>query len=382
MFEYFERNFGWSFLIAKVLAARGQMAEIDRVCRPLLPLQTTAEGYDGWIEGWSREAGRVRGLADLDIERGDAFGAGRKLLRAAMYFIAAEARARSGDPRRLENYRSALACFEKGVALAGEPVEITRIPYQGTTLPALFTSPAGVDKPPCIVVLNGFDSVKEFNYLNGLPAALARYGIATLLIDHPGTGGALRLQGLKGIAETELPVAAALDHLEMRGAVDPNRLGVIGVSLGGYYAPRAAAFEPRLRCCVAWGAMWDYGKLCRGRLDGSGSGSVYADWLDQYRFVFGDDVGVASSVTDRMTLEPVAHRIKCPTLVIHGDGDRQVPADVARTLAGALVNAPTTLKIFDRSEGGVEHSQADNMTLAIDYMACWVSRALPQRGAA
>lgn len=376
MFEYFKDNFGWSFMVNKLLAGGAQMDEIDRVCRPLLSQATAATGYEAWIQGWEAEAHRVRALAQRDLAQNNPRGAGRKLLRVALYGIAAEARTRSTDPRRKQNYSAAVAAFEQGVQLLGEPVEVVRVPYEGTTLPGLFVSAGTDDTAPCVVLLNGFDSVKEFLYLSGLPAALRAQGIATLLVDHPGTGGALRLQDLKALAETERPVAAALDFLQAREDVDARRMGIIGISLGGYYAPRAAAFEKRLRCCVAWGAMWDFGQLCRQRVNGGGRGAVYADWLDQFKFVFGDDLDTALATTDRMTLAPVMAQIECPTLVVHGAGDRQVPVEIARRAAQGVTGAPVTLKIFEPAEGGVEHSQSDNMTLAVDAIAHWVAQTL------
>lgn len=374
MFEYFEDNFGWSFMVNKVIAGGGAISEIDRACRPLRALATRPEGYEAWIAQWSVEARRVRDLALRDLEAGNEAGAGHKLWRSAMYAIAAEARTRSNDVRRVQSYSAAVEAFVQGARLLGEPLKFVDVPYEGTTLPAIFTTPPGAERVPCVILLNGFDSVKEFNYLSGLPSALRQAGIATLLIDHPGTGGALRLQHLKGMVETERPVGAAIDYLLSTKMIDPERVGVAGISLGGYYAPRAAAFDSRLHCCVAWGAIWDYGALCRERLSGGNTGAVYADWLDQFKFVFGEDLEEAKEITSRMTLEGVASRIECPVLIVHGASDRQVPISVAQKLAEAVDAAPVTLKIFNKNEGGIEHSQVDNMSLAVDYISHWVAK--------
>ena len=87
------------------------------------------------------------------------------------------------------------------------------------------------------------------------------------MVDHPGIGAALRLQGLPMNHDSERWARAAMDWLEQRADIDAARVGVIAMSLGGYYAPRAAAFEPRLACCVAWGARWDnagsHGRMLR-----------------------------------------------------------------------------------------------------------------------
>ena len=94
----------------------------------------------------------------------------------------------------------------------------------------------------------------------------AKRGFSCLMVDQPGVGEALRLGGLHAIAESERWAAAALDYLETRKDVDSKRLGMMGWSLGGYYAPRAAAFEKRFRLCVAWGANHNWGELQRRRL--------------------------------------------------------------------------------------------------------------------
>ena len=108
---------------------------------------------------------------------------------------------------------------------------------------------------PCIIHFNGFDWIKEFNYLL-LAEEYARHGIASLFCDQPGSGGALRIQKLAAQIESEKSAAACVDYLERRTEVDRARIGIQGVSLGGYYAPRAAAFEKRLAgCVVTWSLL-------------------------------------------------------------------------------------------------------------------------------
>jgi dienelactone hydrolase len=89
--------------------------------------------------------------------------------------------------------------------------------------------------------------MKELLYLSHLPAEFRRRGVSTLIVDHPGVGEALRLRNLKTLPETEIPAGAAIDYLQTRSDVDPKCIGIIALSLGGYYAPRAAAFENRLK---------------------------------------------------------------------------------------------------------------------------------------
>src|SRR5262249_46451158 len=152
----------------------------------------------------------------------------------------------------------------------------------------------------------------------------------SLMLDHPGVGEALRLQGLPASPESERWATAAMDYLETRPDVDIERVGIAGMSLGGYYAPRAAAFEKRIACCVAWGARFDnansHGKILRNP---QAARSV-TGWVEHALRVYGTKSQIeAEALIGRMTLANVADKITCPLLVVHGESDRQVPGDEA-----------------------------------------------------
>ena len=139
-----------------------------------------------------------------------------------------------------------------------------------------------------MIHFDGFDVTKEWMSLSGIADEFARRGVSTLMVDHPGIGAALRLQGLAMNPDSERWAKAAMDWLETRSdVVDAKKVGVVAMSLGGYYAPRAAAFEPRLACCVAWGARWDnagsHGRMLR---DASAARSV-TGWLDHALWYYG-----------------------------------------------------------------------------------------------
>ena len=108
-------------------------------------------------------------------------------------------------------------------------------------------------RAPCMVHFDGLDVTKEIIYA-AVADEFRRRGVSLLIVDHPGVGAALRLRGLPSGPDTEKPAGASVDYLETRADVDRNRIGMMALSLGGYYAPRAAAFEKRFKCCVAWGA--------------------------------------------------------------------------------------------------------------------------------
>jgi len=145
------------------------------------------------------------------------------------------------------------------------------------------------------------------------------------------------------------------------------------LSLGGYYAPRAAAFEKRFKCCVAWGAIWDYGEVWERRLKSkTGQRSVPPF---QFTWVFGKDtVEGALEVAKKMSLEGVIDKITCPLLVVHGENDRQIPLwHAEKTIEGAVNSPRCELKVFTIVEGGTEHCQADNSAMFVDYAADWVA---------
>ena len=114
-----------------------------------------------------------------------------------------------------------------------------------------------------MVFFDGFDVTKEIQYGYAVSDLAAR-GIGCLIVDGPGNGESVRFRNLPLIAETERYATPAYEYLAARPEFDPARIGVMALSLGGYYAPRAAALEPRFACCIAWGAQWDYHAIWQG----------------------------------------------------------------------------------------------------------------------
>jgi fermentation-respiration switch protein FrsA (DUF1100 family) len=155
----------------------------------------------------------------------------------------------------------------------------------------------------------------------------------------------------------------------------------MALSLGGYYAPRAAAMEPRFACCVAWGAVWDFGKRQRLRLEGRGTLPSVPAFFEHVQWVVGaKNLEESLAITDRMSLDGVAQKIRCPILITHGENDRQVPLDQAQLLFDACSNSPRReLKIHTREDGGSEHCSVDNFPIAVDYMADWVAETFNER---
>ena len=229
-------------------------------------------------------------------------------------------------------------------------------------------------RAPILVQVNGLDSTKEMRYRVGLPAWLAARGVSSLVVDQPGTGEALRLLGMTARYDSEHWASPIVDWLEARDDVDPKRIGMEGVSLGGYFCPRAVAFEPRFACGVAWGANHDWRDVQKRRREREGNFPVPHYWAHVCWVWGARDVDEFMAIAERVHLDGVVERISVPFLVTHGEKDSQIPLKWAHRTYEQLVNSPKReLKVFTEREGGVQHSSFDNSINAGHYIADWVA---------
>ena len=383
LFSYFP-NYVWNLSLAIAMESGGKIGEIVDMCAPIKDAAGRGEdtGTAEFMAEWVKMADKLAGLAAEDEARGRLFAAGDKLKRAALYYQTAERMQGHGHPGRDETYRKALDSFARGTRFAGDDAERVEIPYEGGTLSALWTRAPGEGAKPAVVYCNGLDSTKELLWFSWLPQALAKRGISTLCVDQPGTGEALRLQGLPATPESERWASKWVDWLETRPEVDAARIGMTGISLGGHYAPRAVAFEPRFASGACWGANHDWAEVQQKRLRREGENPVPHYW-GHVMWVFGaSDMDDFHRKTAGMKLDGVMERIRVPFLVTHGEEDRQIGVEYAHRSFDQLVNSPRReLKLFTPREGGVEHVGADNMSFGREYIADWFADTLGGRTA-
>jgi dienelactone hydrolase len=385
MFRYFPTNYVWNLSVDLAIEMGARIGEIEEMCAPLQEAakQPDAAGTRAFRETWSKMADRLCGLAGEDEARGRLISAGDKYRRAAIYLLTAERLQAHGAPGRVELYNRFLDVFARGVKLSGENCERVEIPYGDAHISGLYVRAEGVEGPaPILVQVNGLDSTKEMKYCVGLPAWLAKRGVSSLVIDQPGTGEALRLHGMHAVFDSERWASRVVDWLETRDDVDAKRIGLEGVSLGGYYCPRAVAFEPRFACGVVWGANHDWRDVQKKRLAKEGSFPVPHYW-EHVRWVWGaKDMDDFMRIAENVHLDGVLDRIRVPFLVTHGEKDSQIPLQWAERTYEQLVNSPKReLKIFTEREGGVQHSSFDNSANAGAYIADWVAETLGGRTA-
>lgn len=383
MLELFPTNYVWNLSSNLALMTGANYGEVDAISRKLVEASKRGDdaGTEAFFNTWCGYADQLVEDAGADFALGRKLSAGEKLGRASVYYATAERMQHRHYAPRKQVYLKSLDCFSRSVELKGDSYELVKIPYRGKHLSGIFVPAkrsAGVSAP-CVTLFNGLDSMKEMYYGAGVQRALAERGVSSISVDQPGTGEALRIHGMTAVIEAEEWAGAVIDYLETRNDVDANRIGVTAWSLGGYFAPRAAAREKRFKLCVAWGANYDWGEVQRRRLAREGDRPVPHYW-DHVQWVWGQkSLDEFMAFANGVTLEPVISEITVPFLVTHGANDRQIPIEFAyKQYAGAVNSPKRELKIFTEREGGVEHVSVDNHLNVRDYIADWIAETFAE----
>jgi len=347
----------------------------------------------GWFRAWSDRGDRV---AHLAAGASDPIAKGRALLRAHNYCRTAEFFLPVDDPKRPASAAKNIHLFYAGLDALGVVYQRIKVPYgDGHHLEAVYypvaeASPRG----PLIVLGGGYDSTPEELYFVLVKDA-HEHGYAVLTYDGPGQGSALRDQGLKFTHEWEKPVKAVIDTF-LSDHPRPHKMVLIGMSLGGYLAPRAAAFDERFDGVVAYDVWFDWGVTGRRyvppaafwlRDHGFGAvvdGTVRVKAALSPGFAWASNNGMWTlgtkhpldtiTVMEKFTLAGVAQRIKGDVLILAGTEDHFVPFEQIAQFENALTAARSvTTKVYDRASGGAEHCQFGAQTLWHADFFDWMS---------
>jgi dienelactone hydrolase len=376
MFRFFPSNYMWSQAVMRALGSGGAIGEVIKVVDAL---QEAAPRYDAeaWYDAWHGLGDHLWQQGEIELAADHPRSARDSFQRACSYYQWAISFMEHDDPRKAETHRRSIEAFTRFAELSDPPIEHAEIPYEGTTFPAWFVPGAGgAARKPALIYLPGLDSTKEQGLQFAL--AMAARGFSTLLPDGPGVGEGVQFRGLVNRYDYEVPGKADFNYLAGRPDVDPARIVAVGVSLGGYRAPRFAAFESRLAGCIAWGAVWDWAVVWAGRIANE-RGNVPVPHSHVLHVMGAKSIDEVTKIVQDWRLEPVAGQIRCPLLVTHGEEDVQIPVEQAYKLYEAAGSPQKELKIFTAAEGGSAHSQNDNRLLAYAYMGDWLEDVL-QRG--
>ncbi|MGH3390801.1 MAG: alpha/beta hydrolase family protein [Actinomadura sp.] len=325
------------------------VADFERVTR-------SVDRWADWCDAWSAVAAEHEGLAAAATAERRLRSAGQHYAQAAVYYHFAKFLFVQDRDRMRTAHAAAVRCLDEALPHLDPPGRRVEIPYAGSRLVGVLRLPAGEGPHPLVVMIPGLDSAKE--EFRSTEALFLERGVGTFSVDGPGQGEAeydLPIQG-----DWEVPGAAIIDVVAGLEGVDPGRIGVWGVSLGGYYAPRLASGDPRVRACVALAGPYDFG-------------DCWDDLPDLTREAFrvrsrSVDDGRARTAAHTLSLEGRTASITCPLLVVTGRRDRLIPWQHAERLAGEAAG-PTTLLLLDEGNHGCMNVAAQHRQMTADWMA-------------
>lgn len=328
----------------------------------------TAGDFKSFNESWSRAGHEALAVAEKAEAAGHIVTARQAYLRASNYLRTSEFFLKPTDPRKVPGYLQSVHAFQKGAALLRNPPQIVSVPFEGSEMTGYFLQPANADaNSPLMIMFGGLDSTAEELYF-GPWQKLEERGISLLVLDGPGQGGSLRLRNMLTRYDYEVPATVAFDWALANLPVDPNRIGIMAVSMGGYMAARSAAFESRFKVCCIWGAVWSYYDIWKNRPDNHPLAGV------MMHITGSTDMDEAREKLRNFTLEGVADKISMPTYISHGEDDRQNTVENAYKLYEALT-CEKAMNIVSKEGTGSAHCHIDNFTKA-DPMFDWLEEKM------
>ena len=274
------------------------------------------EAWEQWYAAWTALGRKHEDLAREAAQAARQVTAGEASYRAAIaYHFAVFCWVHDREAYDA-GHRKRIACYARALPYLDPPGERVEVPLEDIRIPGYLRKPRGVARPAVVLLLSGLDSAKEEHAT--FEIFFLRRGIATLTLDGPGQGETWYQMKMR--VDFEVTASAAIDYLLAREDVDGARVGICGVSLGGYLAPRCAAFEPRLRAVASCGGLHS---LEERRLH---EGLHLARWLHIWGASTDDELREKSRGA---TLAGAARNIAAPLLVVHGQQDTLIPPEDA-----------------------------------------------------
>jgi len=298
--------------------------------------------WDDWCAAWSEVAAEHERLGRDALASGRAMSAGAHLSQAAVYYHFAKFLFVNDLAQMRAAHRKAVACLTAALPFLDPPGRRVEIPFEGSRMAGVLRLPApgaGEEPYPAMIMIPGLDSAKE--ELRSTEELFLERGIATFSVDGPGQGEAEYDLAIRG--DWEVPGAAIIDHLQTEPSIDPGRIGVWGVSLGGYYAPRVASGDTRVRACIALAGPYEFA----GNWD-----SLPVLTREAFRVrSFSPDERTARDRAAALSMAGRAGLIRCPLLAVMGKLDRLIPWQDAQRLAGEA-GGPSELLLLDKGNHG------------------------------
>jgi dienelactone hydrolase len=313
--------------------------------------------WEDWCREWQRTAEEHGALARAAEERDSPLAAADAWVQAAMCHHFGKFVFFDDMDQLRSASKASVSAFAHAAPLLDPPALRVEVPYGAWRLPGYLRYPIGVERPPVVLLIPGLDSTKE-EFHTFTPLFLRR-GVATLAFDGPGQG---EMEfDLPIEPEYEKPLGAMLDWLSTRSDLDSSRVAAAGVSLGGYYAARAAAFEPRLTCAVAMGGPYVFAQ----NFDAKPAQTRQAFQVRSHS----PDLETARRRAAALSLEGVANRIRQPFLVVFGKEDRLIPFQDAERLYAEIPATDKRLEMYEHGNHVVNNMPYAYRPLVADWVA-------------
>lgn len=314
------------------------------------------ERWADWCAAWSKVAAEHEQLGRDALTQGRTRSAGAHLAQAAVYYHFAKFLFVEDLDQMRTAHAAAVRCLDDALPYLDPPGRRIEIPFNGSAMVGVLRQPGYPEPHPVVIMIPGLDSAKE--ELRSTEDLFLERGLATFSVDGPGQGEAEYDQAIRG--DWEVPGGAIVDRLESEPGLDAGRIGVWGVSLGGYYSPRVASGEQRIKACVALAGPYCFA-------DGFDTRPVLTQEAFRVRSK-SPDMAAARKAAAELSLEGRAERISCPLLAVTGRKDRLIDwHDAARLVEEAA--GPAELLLLEEGNHGCANLAPFHRYQTADWMA-------------
>ena len=352
-------------LVAEAQHGGGDIFEIGRLCRNLEP-----DDRVGWERGWLDLAEQTEARALEALRAGHQQTAMQNFFHANQYYRMSDVLLTAADmAKKRQRFLQSQQNFRAAARLHSPPIDVIAVRCGNEEYDGYFCHPADPkpDPWPAVFFIGGADAFAEEIFFSG--RQITSRGWALLLVDTPGRGSSHYLKGIPTRADYEVPAKACIDYLISRPEVDSERIALMGISMAGYYAPRVAAFEKRIKALVAWSG-------CYSILDDLYDFCVHLQPTVQ-RLLGGVSHEEARRRLKDFTMDGIAQNINCPTLITHGADDTLMSVAGAKRLFDEIGVHDKTLKIYDHNDvAGRIHCSHDYWAENVPYMLDWLEERL------
>ena len=321
----------------------------------LQDLLQSIDSWDVWCREWSAKGAMHEELGEVAFSQGRLVSSSQALHRAAVCYHFGGFRFYQDLEQKSVADRKAQQCYAKAAPYFQIPAERILVPFQGANLVGYLRIPPGVAKAPAVIIIAGNDARKE-EFKNLEEESLIR-GMATISYDGPGQGEVWEY--LKMRSDDEKAAIDIIDYLENRQEIDVGRIGIYGWAMGGFFSPRVAAADSRVRACVSMPVRYSL-------VDWDNVGKVQTD---AYQHLFGNvSYEEGREIASTFTQEGILSQVRCPFLIVHGGrGDTVEQADAEKAARNA--GGPTQLVVYEEGDHLCINIRHKSWPMMMDWFA-------------